>query len=308
MKSYVYAFILESEKSVYIGKSNSPDFRRKTHGYNTKYLSNQSHFARAVRKYKFENFEFKVLEEFESEDEAYLGEEKHVAIFKCEGYKMLNMNGGGRGCKSPTDETRKRMSDGQKKGYADNPERQVQISERNKKRYENQSARQKTSESGKRFFTSLSSDEREKEQKRRSDAMCAVWKQDKEKRMATLLPVLSSPERRKRVSDGNKKRFTDPVQRKLISETQLEAHRNMSEEKKKSRNKKISIKARKSRHRAKLTKDEVVEIRNEFNFRGNPINRTKEFTKFLSDMEKKYPVKRGTIRGIIKFEIWIDDD
>lgn len=94
-KSFVYEIVNKITGTIYVGKSNNPNQRFKTHMSDSNRGS--SYLAKAVSKYGSESFEFNVIGEFESEDLAYAYERSRIEELTCQGNKLYNLCGGGRG-------------------------------------------------------------------------------------------------------------------------------------------------------------------------------------------------------------------
>lgn len=94
-KSFVYEIINKITGTIYVGKSNNPNQRFKTHMRASNRGS--SYLAKAVRKYGSESFELNVIGEFESEELAYAYERLRIKELTCQGNKLYNLCAGGRG-------------------------------------------------------------------------------------------------------------------------------------------------------------------------------------------------------------------
>lgn len=95
MKSFVYIITNTLNGKVYIGKSNDPKARFAYH-IRTSYHKS-SPLSRAILKYGEESFDFKVLEEFQSEEEAYNYEKLLIESLVAGGQVLYNLAAGGRG-------------------------------------------------------------------------------------------------------------------------------------------------------------------------------------------------------------------
>lgn len=94
-KSFVYEIVNKITGTVYVGKSNNPNQRFKSH-------MSASHrgsiyLAKAVKKYGSESFELNVIGEFESEELAYEYERLRIEERTYQGIKLYNLCAGGRG-------------------------------------------------------------------------------------------------------------------------------------------------------------------------------------------------------------------
>ena len=113
-KSYVYMITCIPTSCVYIGKSNDPSGRFKSHLAESKKESSYLPLYRAIRKYGNASFELTILQECASEQEAYDAEREWILKLRLEGRALFNRSAGGVGNFSPTPDTRERMSKAQK--------------------------------------------------------------------------------------------------------------------------------------------------------------------------------------------------
>lgn len=110
-KYYVYVVINQINNKLYIGKTNKPDYRWGQHkkvarGGPSKYPNEFSVVHKAIQKYGESNFEFVVLEEFDTENEAYYFETWWIEflLFNISG-AGYNLNIGGKGGLKPSPAT-----------------------------------------------------------------------------------------------------------------------------------------------------------------------------------------------------------
>jgi group I intron endonuclease len=95
MKSFVYVIKNLVNGKIYIGKSNNPEVRFKQHTRSSSCRSTA--ISRAILKYGEQSFEFKIVGEFQSEEEAYAYEKTLIDSHLLEGHKLYNLSAGGRG-------------------------------------------------------------------------------------------------------------------------------------------------------------------------------------------------------------------
>ncbi len=117
MMWYVYLITNLVNGNLYVGKTNNIDKRWLKHkrisaGGKTKYPYNYKYFHSAISKYGVKNFELSVLDNYELETQALVGEIKHIARLKVEGYKLYNLTDGGDGVSGykHSDETKQKIS------------------------------------------------------------------------------------------------------------------------------------------------------------------------------------------------------
>ena len=94
-KSFVYEITNKITGTVYVGKSNNPNQRFKSHMRASHRGS--SYLAKAIKKYGVESFELNVIGEFENEELAYAYERLRIEELICQGNKLYNLCAGGRG-------------------------------------------------------------------------------------------------------------------------------------------------------------------------------------------------------------------
>lgn len=148
MKAYVYEIRNKINNKVYIGKTINPKERWSDHRKLAKVGKEKcggfSVVHRAIAKYGVDNFEFNIIEEFETEKEA-LDFETIVIILAASNKRNYgyNCNLGGHGGMSPSEETRQKMieaantpaaklarSIGTKKAFENNPQLIIDAAER----------------------------------------------------------------------------------------------------------------------------------------------------------------------------------
>ena len=152
-------------------------------------------FAKGIRKWGWNSFEGRVLEEVDEED---LDELEKFYIEQFDSFKNgYNSTIGGEGARGFifNEESKKRQSKSQKKRY-ENEEERKKTSEAARKRYEDPKEREKTSVANKKRF------EDPEERKRQSKAIKKHYK---------------DPEARERRSKTARKRYEDPKEREKIS-------------------------------------------------------------------------------------------
>src|SRR5579871_1093931 len=110
-KYYVYLITNLVNGKVYVGKTNKPKYRWQQHkkvakGGLSKYPNEFSIIHKAINKYGNSNFQFNIIEEFETEDEAYYFETWWIEFLRSNvtttGY---NLNTGGKGGMKPSPAT-----------------------------------------------------------------------------------------------------------------------------------------------------------------------------------------------------------
>jgi group I intron endonuclease len=109
--SYVYCITNNVDGKKYVGKSNNPFGRLNRHVISSKAGTPKSYVARAIKLYGIDQFTFDILGEYSTEEEAYEYETKFILEFKSnDSTHGYNLTVGGQGIKSPSDETRLKMS------------------------------------------------------------------------------------------------------------------------------------------------------------------------------------------------------
>jgi group I intron endonuclease len=115
MKAYIYLITNLINDKVYVGKSINPDERWRHHkniaaGGKEKYPKEFSSIHGAIRKYGEDNFGLKIVEEFDTEDEAYRAETRWIiSLVSNDRSKGYNLNLGGKGGIQPTEEVRQKL-------------------------------------------------------------------------------------------------------------------------------------------------------------------------------------------------------
>lgn len=229
MKFLIYGFENMLNHKIYVGQTCRTLKERIQQHKNAKSL-----IGRAIRKYGLESFFIVILAECESKEEANELEIYLIKTLNCKapnGYNCTDGGDGGLGV-VVSEETRKKLSEAQKKRYK-NPKERKKISLANKKRYENPEALKK-------FY------ENPEEHKKLSDAQKKRYANplSHEKKSIEQKKRFENPEERKRVSLGNKKRYADPAEHEKTSLANKKHFENPEERKKisdalKARNKKI---------------------------------------------------------------------
>lgn len=106
----VYSLTNLVNGKVYVGKTNNPTQRRYAHKSDSREGGSEYAIHRAIRKYGIENFEFRILSYHPTEEEAFAAEGEAVASLRTTtregGY---NLNAGGKGGVSPSDEVRQKI-------------------------------------------------------------------------------------------------------------------------------------------------------------------------------------------------------
>lgn len=125
-KAFVYLIICKENNAFYIGKSVDPFHRFWAHMDFGEAGKGTTPLYRSVRKYGASAFELAILEENDSEVEAYDAERWWTKKFRRDGKKVFNLNDGGEGNFSPCPETLARMSRAQK-GKTVSPETREKI-------------------------------------------------------------------------------------------------------------------------------------------------------------------------------------
>ena len=115
MHSHIYIITNLINNKIYIGKSNNPRLRWKDHikismGGKDKYPNDFFAIHAAISKHGIDNFKFDILEQFDTEEEAYKYETQLI-ILSCSNLKKFgyNCNLGGLGGIVPNEETRQKL-------------------------------------------------------------------------------------------------------------------------------------------------------------------------------------------------------
>jgi len=104
--NYIYKVLNKQNYHWYVGYTNNP--KRRWNDHKSAANRENSRFYNALRKYGKDQFEFYVLEELPSAEEAKYRERELIAEFSPE----YNTTSGGDGLCNPPDEVRKKMSEG----------------------------------------------------------------------------------------------------------------------------------------------------------------------------------------------------
>jgi group I intron endonuclease len=102
MLFYIYCITNLFNNKIYIGVSNDPDNRWKTHkniarGGKEKFPNHFQIIHKAIVKYGENNFSFEIIKVFSNEDEAYFSEEDIISDLKKLEVPNYNIAGGGKG-------------------------------------------------------------------------------------------------------------------------------------------------------------------------------------------------------------------
>ncbi len=89
----------------WIGKGDVPEIRWNSHCH----FSCNEHLRRAIKKYGVENFDFFVIEERSTAEQAYEAETELIQYLRSIGARLYNMNDGGVGGINPTKEVRDKI-------------------------------------------------------------------------------------------------------------------------------------------------------------------------------------------------------
>ena len=100
---YVYLHCKPDGTPFYVGKGSKKRARTIDRVHNP-------HHCHIVAKYGRENIKVELLV-CESEDDAYAQEVWWIAMLRAEGFRLCNLNAGGEGGRSPSDETRAKQSE-----------------------------------------------------------------------------------------------------------------------------------------------------------------------------------------------------
>jgi len=160
MKSYVYVITCLVNQKQYVGKTNDPESRKKGHfHFDLRRKVPRQAIHAAIKKHGVENFVFEVISEHDSEEEAFAEENRLIKQKLSEGTGLYNMNEGGKGGSSPTEETRAKMS-ASRMGIQYSNETKRKISEAAKKQFSNPENRKLQSERAKNWWKYLPEDEK----------------------------------------------------------------------------------------------------------------------------------------------------
>jgi group I intron endonuclease len=130
--SFIYLITNRDTGACYVGKANDPSKRWKQHQKCARRAASGRLYY-AMHKHGFDAFDFSVVEEHESEADAYEAEAWMIEYLRSIGAALYNLNGGGEGGSNPSPETRAKMS-AAKKGRNHSPESRAKMSEASKGR------------------------------------------------------------------------------------------------------------------------------------------------------------------------------
>jgi group I intron endonuclease len=123
---YIYLIFNKENGKIYVGKTNNPKYRLRTHlkiakGGREKYPRMFSVIHAAINKYGKENFVFKLIEKTITESEILIKESQWIKSLKDSGYILYNLTDGGDGVSGwhHTEKTKRNMS--LNKSGANNP-------------------------------------------------------------------------------------------------------------------------------------------------------------------------------------------
>ena len=154
----------------------------------------ESVVSQAIKKYGWENFSAEILEECQTQEELDRREIFWIAKLDCIAPKGYNLNEGGSGGRTPTEETRKKASESQRKRYA-NPEAHRKLSIAQRKRFEDPAEHEKLSKAQKKYYQNPEARKKNSESKKNP-----------------------SPEARANMSAAQKRRWADSKAREKKAE------------------------------------------------------------------------------------------
>jgi len=107
---YVYLIRNLIDDKVYVGQTKNPDGRKKDHWAGSRY-STKGHLPAAMRKHGVENFSFEIIEE--CSEESIDDQERYWISYYCsrDCDKGYNLESGGHGGKTLSEETKKKISE-----------------------------------------------------------------------------------------------------------------------------------------------------------------------------------------------------
>ena len=111
----------------------------------------ESAISQAIKKYGWENFSAEVLEECETQKQIDEREMFWIAKLDCISPKGYNLNEGGSGGRTPTDETRKKQSESAKRRFQ-NPDEHLKMSMAQRIRFADSAEHEKLSKAQKKYF------------------------------------------------------------------------------------------------------------------------------------------------------------
>jgi group I intron endonuclease len=135
-KSYLYMIQNMINNKLYVGKSNNPKIRWHNHkkvalGGKEKYPEDFFAIHSAISKYGIDNFSFEIIDEFNTEQEAYDAETFVIELLESHNKNYgYNCNCGGEGGIRPNDETMAKLI-----AYQNRPDVKLQKSERAKAKH-----------------------------------------------------------------------------------------------------------------------------------------------------------------------------
>lgn len=134
MLAYVYLIVNRLNDRVYVGKTIDPVKRWNDHVYAAKHCD--THLYRSMRKDGVDNFEFRLVSEWPTEEAAFDEERRVIAELKNVGTVLYNETLGGDGILGyrHTDETRQKISAAQRGKPGRNTGRRWKMSEETKRR------------------------------------------------------------------------------------------------------------------------------------------------------------------------------
>ncbi|MBR1580949.1 MAG: GIY-YIG nuclease family protein [Selenomonadaceae bacterium] len=142
----IYRITNNLNGKIYIGQTQKT-LRERMAGH----LCDALYVDNAIKKYGIENFTIEVVEDCETPEELNDRERYWIAFFNCIAPNGYNLTDGGSNA-SPSDETREKISNTLKEYYEQNPEKRQEISEFQKKRFEDPEERQKAAERTRKSF------------------------------------------------------------------------------------------------------------------------------------------------------------
>lgn len=117
---FIYRITNLINQKIYIGQTNYPARRWSQHKHAAKTNSQELIVTRAMSKYGFNNFIFEVIATCRTQDDANYAEEIIIKQYDSRNLnKGYNIKPGG-DTSSPSDETRKKISEGRKRFFKDN--------------------------------------------------------------------------------------------------------------------------------------------------------------------------------------------
>jgi group I intron endonuclease len=136
---YVYLIQNRINGKCYVGKANDPEARWQSHKYAAQ-ENKRWYLYRAIRKHGIENFEFSVLEEWPTEEQAFQAEHELIVYLRAIGADLYNETNGGEGLRGlkRTPQHCRRISETKKRIFAspegDITRERMGASQRGKKR------------------------------------------------------------------------------------------------------------------------------------------------------------------------------